>query len=1190
MINPKNFDLLNETLEGANLIEASAGTGKTYSIEGIFLRLLIEKEIPIENILAVTFTEAAASELKSRIVNRLHNMQILFDDDPKYDTSDELSLSLYNKYKSDNSQNHYDAISHKKLLVKRALQNIDEATISTIHSFCLKVLRENAFESGSYFDTDFLDNETSLKQEILHDYIRINFHNADITYLQIYDIMKFNQQELIKIQNIYNSKISIQIIPDDLDNSGFNPEIITEVLNRRNDIRKVFEKEKDLIIKFIINNKEKLNKIVKWENALDKCSAYFTDKDCFNVDGLDKICGNYISSKISKSKTIEESEFPEFLILNNDYLLFLKESQMMIKKFLVWKKYDFAKYYNTELQNRKREKRVWSFNDLLIELNNALNEQGSSKFKEIVSSKYSAVMIDEFQDTDPVQYDIFMKLFNYDGKTIFFIGDPKQSIYSFRNADIFSYIKVYSDCRSFWTITTNFRSSEKYLKALNNIFNRNNPFLINAIVFQEAVSPVENSMNLFIDGDDNSAMKFIFQETDEKLSAETSMSYIIEESISEIKKLLAYSDKGSAYFINKKNIKKPITTKDIAFIVRTNNEAENIHNALSKENIPSVMYSERSIVDTDEMSEIKLILNAVNNYRDRKSVVTALSTEIWGYNAENILSITTDENIFNSILYRLQEYRHIWDKYGFISFFKIFLTRENIHSNIFSLNKSRRRMTNINHIAEILHNTAVRYSLGINGLMKFIEQDINDEKKDSFEIRIETDSESIKILTIHKSKGLQFPIVFMPFLYKKPRDNDAIVFHKDNQIFMDISEGLYEEDEYMKNINISDYETAAENLRLLYVALTRAEYRTYIGWAKTDGLKNTPLAYLIHCKSDITPDTFTAVVKNFKIEYSDIINDLNILYNKSGGTISFLPAHNGENYPFDARDSKPPDFKIRENHVTITQSFQINSFTSIVHSDNEFRQTALSSASSLTDNALTYDDLKTGALSGIFIHSIMQNCDFHNLTHDVLEKLIIETAEKYFIKNINVEKIRETILNITTGKIISKCDKISLNNIQKNNIIKETEFHFSVDSINYSLIKSLLSEYYGYVDFPDNQNIASSGFMKGVIDAVIENNGKFYIIDWKSNFLGNSIKDYGESNIIEQMRNNFYHLQYLIYLVAVNRYLANILPDYNYENSFGGIFYIFIRGFNEKSGTGVFYDLPEYDIVRKMELALGSQN
>src|SRR6476469_8908582 len=504
-----------------------------------------------------------------------------------------------------------------------------------------------------------------------------------------------------------------------------------------------------------------------------------------------------------------------------------EEIAQLAERFIVSLQSEFCERARKELRRRKTDRCVQSFDDMLTRLDEALRGESGKQLRKGLRERFTAALVDEFQDTDPVQYSIFSQIYGGSDRSVFFIGDPKQAIYGFRGADVFTYLEAAKVANRRYTLGRNWRSEAKLLDGVNAIFRqRGDPFVIESI----NLSPVTASGKadaepLTIGGRRDQPLRFWIASTDAKAR-------VAEAVAAEIASLLAGETKIG---------KRKIEPRDIAVLVNNNAQPGWVQRALADYRIPSVVYSAASVLKSGEASELSRILMAVSQPTHERIVRSALATEVFGLNASALENLSSDEADWEATLNRFADYHVLWREHGFVQMMRALLVGEKVRSRLLRWRDGERRLTNLLHLIELLHTACVENRLGIDGLIKWLARQISPggEGRDEHEVRLESDEDAVRLVTIHKSKGLEYGVTFCPFVRKEPwtGSKDFLKFHEDDKLVLDLAEDP-------KHKKIRGGEELAENIRQLYVGLTRARHRSYAIWQERKNRSKSALAWL----------------------------------------------------------------------------------------------------------------------------------------------------------------------------------------------------------------------------------------------------------------------------------------------------------------------------------------------------------
>ena len=1193
------FDPINTPLTGTNLIEASAGTGKTYTIAGLFLRLILENQLTVNQILVVTFTKAATEELKERIRNTLLDAKSAL---LKNSSHDVFVKTIVNKY-----DNRALAIQ----LIQDALMDFDNAAIFTIHGFCQRILHENAFETQSLFDTKLVADPTGLTREIVDDFWRRHVYSLPMEFIS-YLLKKISGPEYFIRLLTKNRTTDVKIVP----------EIGKPELASLNDFRALFKRLRTIWP----NSRIQVTHLLK-DSSLSG-SVYGSLKTVAMQTGISKrdlMVASMIESmdkfvdinsagfplfkgfeKFTATK-IENSTRKNYRPLSHEYFdicdsLYHKgvslESEM--ETYLMYFKVQCFKITREQLLVRKKQNNIQFYDDLLIKLKKALEDNGGKNLVQIIRKKYSAALVDEFQDTDSFQYNIFTRIFDSKKNTLFMIGDPKQSIYSFRGADIFSYMKAARNTGSKYTLIKNWRSDPNLITAVNTIFsNIKTPFVFDKIGFEKGISgkKIRSMKERYLPGltlwylGENKKAK-----TTKPLSKTESVSVIAKAVSGEISRLILE---------NKNNPSHDIHAKDIAVLVRTNRQAQIIKKNLSLKGIPSVLYLTGDIFHTHEAMEMERILLSIAEPGNERAFNAAVVTDILGVVGEDLDSVSGEPFWLEAKSRRFREYFRLWTRHNFIRMFRLLMVEEKVRERLLSFSDGERRLTNLLHLAEILHQESSEKKLGINGLLKWLSEQRNVEvpESETHQLRLESDDQAVQIITIHKSKGLEFPVVFCPFAWEGSLIKDReILFHdtdKNETLTLDLGSK-----NFGTHLAIAQNEQLAENLRLLYVAITRAIHKCYLVWGRFNTAETSAIAYLLHYKGqpeNILRDNLLTSLREDVLEKNeeDLLEDLKQLSSQSEGSIKIVPLPLDDTMEYWAEEDKREGLSCRHFSGKIDTTWNISSFSHLISQralDSELpdRDVFHDLYTPITENDLHLDknenifSFPKGTRAGIFFHDVFEHLDFAESCTEERIKLISNKLKEYRFESKWQEPVCAMVDNVLSVPLCINKTTLMLSSVQCRNRINEVEFYFPIKPVSPNRLRKIFADYGGIDlvdDFPDRLGKLSfsltKGFMKGYIDMVFHDQDRFWLVDWKSNYLGSSVEDYDKNVLNNVMSRDFYILQYHLYVLALHQYLQLRIPEFSYERYFGGVFYIFIRGVDPDKGPefGIYKDIPDKTLV-----------
>jgi exodeoxyribonuclease V beta subunit len=1139
----EKFDIIGSPLASEiTLIEASAGTGKTYTISGLVLRLVLEKQLAIEEILVTTYTELATAELRDRIRNLLFQALTAFQTG---ESEDELIQPLLGRYKVDEQ-------AQRRLSI--ALQSFDGASIYTIHGFAQRMLRDRAFESGALFDAELITDQNDILHEITDDFWRRHFYSGEPIVTTFALKNGLTPEKFFRHITELTKNPTLVVIPSpDADTETIKAECaaiwnkLRDCWNRcEGQIRTIFEQ--NAWAKYTHGDPVKMaSSLAKLGKCLSTAAGGEGELECIKI---------FAVSAIEKSTRVRCSTPRHELFTLCERLI---ESE---EKLRVSLQAEFFAWARQEMKRRKVKRNVLSFDDMLTRLDEALSGEGGEVLSRSIRGRFKAALVDEFQDTDPVQYSIFQKIYGGKKMPVFFVGDPKQAIYGFRGADVFTYIAAAAAAPNQFTLGKNWRSTTDLVRAVNTLFKLNEcPFILDGIPFEPVKAAGECDLApLTVNGVREPPLKLWLAIEEEPIKKEDADWLLPQAVAAEIARLL----NGNANIGERK-----VQPWDIAVLVSKNQEARVMQDALTDLEIPSVLYSAANVFQSPEAIELGFILAAVSEPGNERLIKAALTTDTLGVTGNDLDALVLDDHAWDARLVQFQKYHQLWSERGFIQMLRTLLLEQGVRARLLSYPAGERRLTNILHLSELLHTMCVEHRLGISGTLKRLAEQIENPdttRSEQYEQRLESDEEAVRIVTIHKSKGLEYPIVFCPYSWSDAeayRDQN-VIFHQDGKLTLDL-EGLDAHRRAQRN------ELLAEKMRLLYVALTRAKHRCYVIWGDFNyGRKSAP-AYLFGVPKaqdaleelDRHSRATTGTQVREEVELS--------LGSEAAVEIADLPNIPGESYK--PEPVKAVELRARVFDRVMARTSGITSFTGLIREHDIAPESPDYDAVEAAQGDETQAEVEA-PLNGIFafphgtrpgtcLHKIFQELDFFNL--DNMPEIVSRNLRAFSIRDFDevvCEMVRKTI---SVPLEIGRPD-FTLSRIAAPARLQEMEFYFPMSAVTPAKLAQAFTEHREHFDGAIPPTIdrlqfrPMSGFMKGFIDLVFEFEDRFYLVDWKSNWLGSDLDAYASAAIETEMTRRFYTLQLSIYTVALHRFLRARKPGYEYEKHFGGAYYLFLRG------------------------------
>ena len=1158
----KPFDASNTPLElGTTLIEASAGTGKTWSIAALFLRLVLEEHVPVQSILAVTYTVAATSELRERIRARIHTALIQLREGGETALADPIIAPF-----ATDAELRARAIRDLEL----AGQSFDEARVFTIHGFCQRVLQDNTFESGLRYGVSLTPDSAPLMEEVAGDFWRKHFHNAPPHIAALAVNRGESASRWTDLLAGTRDHPNVVILPER------DPEACAKIAGS-------LAKSLDAIRHEWAENREEITAILSQDDALmrnekafrpDRLERLFAamerlvepgcDGGC--IEAMEAFCTDSMIAFTKKKKTTPEHPFfvlcQEFCEVGGRYF------RRLTHEFL-----DFAR---TELPLRKLRSNILTFDDLLTLTRRALIGESGAALAAGVGAQYRAALIDEFQDTDPIQYEIFSRLFATSRHWLFFIGDPKQAIYGFRGADVFTYLEAAKSASRRYTLETNWRSDEALLTGLNAFFTRRkqgDPFVVEEITYRPVLArpgadfrrskPWPPLRFRHLVGDEASGKNGEFNQ-------EEGSRRITEAVADDIAALHAGGDwKWS----------------DLAVLVRKHRQATAVQAALRQRGIRAVLHTDESVFQSDEAGELQRFLEAVLSPADSGRLNSALLTPMLGVNASAIAEFTTEAH--QQWLEQFLSWRDLWRNTCFAAMFRRFLAERDARRRVMEWPAGERRLTNLLHLAELLHEAESFLRLTPEALIEWLGEQRATKRAsaEAAQIRLESDGDAVTIVTVHKSKGLEYGVVFCPFLWQPAdpptRNRERVQFHDaSGRLTLDLRGKAGADAE---SVRLHGVEALAEETRLLYVAVTRAKHQCIVYFGDIRGASASALAHVL----DVAPEaTLQSGIEAFATEQPDAAGWSAIGSEPEDASVAEGLAPEAET-PLLLAPKRFPGVFAPTAFLTSFSGLTAAGHEPVTPPEHD-SDPALPESAPFEVEAAPTDmppifRFERGARAGDFFHDVLENLDFQNPAQ--LDTLLPgKLAAHGFPRNPWTEHLKAKLREILEVEL---APGLRLGGISSADRLSEVEFSFRLHSLRPDDLRAVFAECASDgLDADELGRLRFSpveGFLRGFIDLLFHHEGRYYVLDWKSNWLGNTPEAYNSEGVARSMRQHRYGLQAYLYVLAVDRFLAARLPDYEYERHFGGVFYVFLRGVDSAfPQRGIFRDRPDLALLERM--------
>ncbi|MBS3954385.1 MAG: exodeoxyribonuclease V subunit beta [Methylomicrobium sp.] len=1217
MTGVNKVDPLDFPLQGTRLIEASAGTGKTYTIAALYVRLILGatedasgpvRDLLPPDILVVTFTDAATKELRERIRARLTQAAAFFRQQST--DCDEFLTGLRTRYAPD----LWPACARR---LELAANWMDEAAVYTIHGWCNRMLQQHAFDSGSLFRQEVDNDDTGLLNETVRDYWRTFFYRLTETQCQAVFKLAASPEDLIRVLKPLLTETEAQgleCVDDDLA-TVFNRWETWELQRQdlENQARMLWSADQTAI-EALLNKASQSG----WLNGNRYRKAGFADKLAqlnawahqgytLAIEDLAKFGRQKLAEGLVQAhRQADPLQHAAFEAIDR-LVGHTGQEEDITEKFTLHAIHWIRNRYDSE----KQRIASMTFDDMLTRLDKALSGLNGERLKTVILQQYPIALIDEFQDTDPVQYRIFSRVYSDDaGLGCFMIGDPKQAIYSFRGGDIYTYLKAHhATAGNHYTLGTNYRSTKALVDAVNQVFVFADQQQEGAFRFKNGevnplpFIPVEakgREEAWQIDGQAAiPALTLWHWESSEGVGLPVYRAQMANVTASEIVRLLNSAAPPQTGFKAETGPLRPVEPADIAILVRTGMEAKIMRAALAKRQLRSVYLSERdSIYDSREAADLLIWLKAMAEPRTERKVRAALSTATLGWSYQTLHQLTLDEPAWEIQLERFLAYQQRWQQDGILPTVRQLLSDYGVHARLSGGNEGERCITNLLHLAELLQQAGSQLE-GEQALIRHLAEAIADRENangsDESVIRLESDANLIKIITIHKSKGLEYPLVFLPFICSFREINSQRTryyrFHDEHQT---LTIDLSKRDE-SKLLN--EKERLQEDLRLLYVAITRAQYACWLGIApvktgnsKTCQLEKSAMGYLLGWQAKMTSGELNRQLGLLKGDCESI-------------SVEALPEPSFDLYRPSQR--QPATESPRTSTAPIADNWWIASYSALKTEDQGFIQSEgytpeapenfqddkqsdeADTPSEFSMVAQGIHSLPRGAAPGVLIHELMEQCaqqGFQTVHADqYLRRQLIESIFHHTDWTDQHDIIGEGLNRWLTLPLLKDQD-ITLASLGKGHYQAEPEFLIGADDVDIQTLDRLVTRHtFGGKPRPRLLPNHLNGLLKGFIDLLFEHQGHYYVIDYKFNALGDNDDAYTLEAMESAMLTKRYDLQYALYLLALHRLLkARLGERYDYDQHLGGGLYLFLRGSQHPSG-GRMFDKPPKKLIDGMD-------
>lgn len=1238
---PGPFHLFDSELAPRMVIEASAGTGKTWNITGFYLRLILEKRVLPDRILVMTFTRMATRELKERILGRLR--ESLRAVECGQDGGDPFLADLL-KFCKDRPW----AAAH----LREAIRNFDEAAVSTIHGFCRQILQEESLIAGLPPDPELVQMD-ELLLEAASDFWRLWVERAGETEAgrlwlsMILDQAKTPEDLLDLLKPVLERP--------DAHLEGVEPcdphALFQKILELRFRMVELWEKELAQIQDELLESDVR-GMTSRFVGSRIRAMSRFLSGSPHDELGFDRM-KFFLPSWFPENLRKGGSRLPRhpFFDLCEEYEKARAEVPRAITRFYS----DAACEIRKLRQQKSALSPTLTYDDLLERLDTALADPRTGEELACrIRKRFPYALVDEFQDTDPVQYRILDRIYPAGdaGTLLMMIGDPKQSIYAFRGADLYSYILARQSVpgQHCYSLEHNYRSRPSLVEAVNELFGRHesSPFLEEQIRYRPVRSGVpEVEKGFLVDGVPPVPMR-IFSALSLSEAAPWSKRELrprlFRETARQIVELILKGRQGRALLADE-NVDggmRPLHGGDIAVLLNSHRDIESIRKELRRYGISSVVYSRERIFRTREAVRLTHLLEAILEPASSRKLQTALATGFFGLRLSTLVDHREKEEEHLGLMLKMQKLQEIWYRSGSFPMLRKILFEEKALVRLARLDESERILVNLQQLMELMAAAEQEKGLDPPSLLRWLKRKMADSSDDDEEtLRLESDENLVRILTVHSSKGLEFPVVFCPALWEgidpKRRRRIAEIWHEKKEPFNAVINLEQQESETRKSARERALlETVAEEVRKCYVALTRAKYECRIFWGVSEVSHWSGMGPLL-----LEPDMVKrSIYENFQIKEGG-----EIAAGALTGSLGMLAAERPDLFSFTYLDGKdepvaplPPEAEDRKLVLreyrgpdVLSPRHTLYSFSSIILQKESYsgspEPTLIAEADLVPDRGrftddepfqdddsdsdpefypgseafLLYRDQKSeshaedqeggpadlfhfprGKSAGTFIHRIfeLESLDFRAPLQS--REAIRDLMERWGIE----ERWLSALVKMVEDVAGAEYGKLKLSETPPEEMIREMEFTFKVSEPRLELLRAFLDGGLSSVNGAARPGRVRADYLTGFIDLIVRHRGLWYIIDYKSNHLGDTREEYNRQALQKEIVRADYDLQYHLYVVALKKYLEAVSPGFDYSTSFGGVYYLFLRGMQKGSADGIWYDRPDPERVMELERIL----
>lgn len=1171
----KPLNPLTMPLTGLQVIEASAGTGKTWTLAALYVRLVLGHGCPAAlyppQILVMTFTDAATSELRGRVRERLAQAALYFKGQESPEApADDFLRSLRDQFTP-------DAWPLCAQRLDMSAQWMDDAAIFTIHGWSSRMLKTHAFDSASLFQQTRVEDSDALRLAAVQDYWRHWLYGVPLNQLGALQALGADPEALLqKLKSVWAER---ERAPRDAPPEGRDPRELLQAWEgwqaavqalegaaRQACTPALLDQLAALVAAKSLKGfrqdwPTKLGQWVQGEALLQMGKA--------EREKATTLLQRFATSNLQEKGWAAASDHAAFAHIQA--LCDQLQSEPDVANGLLQ---HAANHIALAYAQSKNQLAQFDFSDLLQCLYFAL-QAPDGRLAGAIRQQFPVALVDEFQDTDPWQYGALSRIYGESDRAdtgLLMIGDPKQAIYSFRGADLGTYLAARAQAQGIYTLSANFRSTAQVVAAVNHVFgSASQPF--GAVPFDAVQARNTRVLPLQVQGAVQPAMTVWHLPV---ASAKPPRKDIFQRQMAEL---------FASQMVDMLNAR-AATPGEMAVLVRSGAQARAVRQALSQRGVRSVYLSERdSVFDTQEAHDLWRVLSAVANPRSTGRIRAALATRLWGLPFSALEALFQNEQAWDALVEQFHGWQAVWQRQGLLPMLHRLLHDQGIPARLLSAANNpdgERRLTNLLHLGDLLQSASASLQ-GEGALVRYLEQQLQNPKAsgDSAQLRLESDAHLVQVITIHKSKGLQYPLVFLPFV-------SAYVPEK-------------------KESGKDDTQRLAEDIRLLYVALTRAERALWVGLTRVQG--------------DVegkTPQVKSAVSQLLQRQApGDLPQRLQAWAQCADIVVATAPEPHQRTYQPEATEARwKPALQPQRELYSRWWTASFSALTrelgpqgmaapglpterdariddSLVDSAAPFAPEALEGGES-TGLPMPYNDFPAGSRYGTLLHDVLEwqfehgwpvakdDADAQALAPEwaaVLQRkaqrLKLDVAQTDMLQG----WLKAMVLAPLPVPGAGAANPLVLASLARSRAWAEMGFTLPVHALSASHLDACIAQHVlpGQSRKP-LQALQLEGMLIGFMDLVLEHGGRYFVLDYKSNRLASYAPESLQAAILEHR----YDVQYTLYTLALHRLLRSRLPDYDYERHVGGAIYLFLRGIDQ-AGSGTFVDRPPRALIETLD-------